>query len=351
MTMDQHKTVYERQLSTIKEIIPTLSSSCLVEVCSAWIERFTTCRQEEELHRTKLVNLFVKHLRRDGKLGKPFIETNLRIPFKDIIIDHFQEFESIKPNNRSNISIANVREISVVETQIEPDSACTKNTDEKYLLLCKSVTKMLTRFESHLSQIKQSDNPQKQMQKIKFNEFNDMYSCPTGLDLSQIFNQIQKHWTDIYKPAESDPTNTRKSRSSKIKLGRSHHSLWTSSDSEPDTISTGSLLSRIKSNGTQSSLSLDMPDTVLPSKYKRFVLKCARRMEKMQQQIATLKRDSEIRKSTESIRYAALKSELVERAGAKQQAEMCAMIDQLDERYREIITKTMSLSLEPQRQG
>lgn len=150
-------------------------------------------------------------------------------------------------------------------------------------------------------------------------------------NLRPIIERVQQRWNSIFE-------NINRLQSKDTTPAESGASSSSSSSTSSDPESCGNICTDPKHISTQCL-------TESPSKYKAFALKCAKRMEKMQLEIAKLKQNAQIQASTESIRFAAVKSELVQRTGAKQQAEMCAMIDQLDERYREIIAKSMALGV------
>lgn len=302
---------YERQLAHLKRIIPQLGCPQQVQLCSVWVERFTSCTTDEEIYRSKLVNLFVRQLRESGRLSDPFLSDrnalkHLRMVFQDHV----------------DCLVKKKTEHCYDESDAEEET-------------CVKMKQALTRFEHHLGQIETSDRPYENLQRLQFLEYLDIDDS-----FHPILERIQQRWNGIFNNMlrnQSQPTTTAKSctSSSSSASSTSSENIGPSCGiicSDPRHISTNCLAES-------------------PSKYKTFALKCAKRIEKMQQEIAKLKQNAQIQASTECIRFAALKSELVQRTGAKQQAEMCAMIDQLDERYREIIAKSMALGVAETKRG
>lgn len=293
---------YERQLSHLKLIIPNLACPYQVKLCSVWIARFKNCKQDEEFYRSKLVNLFVRQLRENRQLGEPFVsDRNIRIPLKDVFRRHVDSF-LMQKDQHSDVS------------------------DNKEEEVVTKVNQALAKFEYHLGQIETNNQPYENLKRLQFMEFLDM-----GVDFRPIMERVQHRWNRIFE-----------------NINRRQLESTTPHETCPGFSSSSSTSSELGQCGNICTDPRHLSTPCIPesrTKYKAFTMKYAKRVEKMKSEIAKLRQNAQIQAKTESIRFAALKSELVERTGAKQQAEMCAMIDQLDERYREIIANSMALGV------
>lgn len=308
--MNDPNASYERQLAHLKSIIPQLACPLQIHLCSVWIARFTSCYPDEEHHRSMLVNLFVRQLRAQGRLDAPFLsERTASLPLQSVVQEHTDRL--------------------LVSAQKYSGH---REVDRDNREMCDNLNRALARFEYHLEQVGMSDQPYEHLRRLRFMEFLNLDD-----NYRPILERVQSRWNGIFaniqihclRPAESHTTAMQDTCASSS-------SSCTSSSSD-----TGHCGDHICTDP----LHIGTPCTVesLPSKYKTFALKCAKRMEKMNAEMARLRQTVQIQASTEAIRFAALKSELVQSASAKQQADMSTMIDQLDERYREIIANSMAL--------
>lgn len=325
--LDDLDASYQRQLAQLKPIILRLACPQQVQLCSVWIERFTSCGPQEEDYRSMLVNMFVRQLRNNGRLGEPFVAAeNVTLSLQDIVEAHTNELVRFEQRQfESNDS-------GLGGLTKEDDADLDEITgEEKYSRLCDKVNQVLARFEYHLMQIGASDRPLEQLKRLHFMTILDLCQCDLGINFRPIVDRVQRRWMEIFEriDTKNQPRRAESSSASSV-----------SSSTSTGLDRCGDLCTDLHHLSAAC-----LSDQGSSSKYKKFAIKCAKRMEKMKAEIEALKQAAQIQASTESIRFAALKSELVQRTGAKQQAEMCAMIDQLDERYREIIAKSMALGV------
>lgn len=280
---------YAHQLAALKSIVPQLTRAQDVHLCALWIERFNRCdgKHDRQL-RNVFMCLLIDQLHGTGSLqssslfGEP---CNVNGDLTALLTEHYE------PEAPAQMPASDNSEISTQDYRVLYEECHRKYTQNEQDLRC---------------------------------ERRRVQSLVHGL--RQTIVAIDAKMANV----------TQCNRSALADVGELLlHGLW--SKCLPIDVRTG--LERVARKWTQlaEEQRRSAEAETEPVKYKRFALKSAAKIKRLQAELNATRRDQAIRASSESIRQAAWRTEWMFGADARQQAELSGLLDKLDGRCRELL--------------
>lgn len=267
--------LYQRQLTVLKSIVPQLTRPKDVSLCAEWIERFAVGDEEDHGERNRHMDTLIGQLQWDDRC-RDADRSDSGIGRRSTTSSRIDDGLSM---HYSRLYENCQRKCAYFEHEVFVAKQHSQEQEMKHDTLLAAVQMLLRHLEVGLSEAMIGQNA--------LAEIGDLFTAemwsPQMPDCFQSqIQRIERKWSEV--------------------------------------------IARIR---TQTTVISQPPPT---DKYKNFARKSVRKIQRLQDELDGLRRDQQIRASTESIRDAAWRTEWIRDLGARQQAQMVELFETLDGR-------------------